>query len=64
MINEFDQLSNDFTSSLNEKEIYFRMINDNEFNGKGGSLVKSSAIKLNNDNENQIERLLETINRY
>ncbi len=79
-LREFQQLSNDLISSLNEKQIQFETMNDNELktfhdnlekyyeqveslNQKGELLLQSSAINLNDDNENQIEHLLETINR-
>ena len=55
---------------INDKVIHFETINDNEIekiyeqvelvNQKGELLLQSSA---NDSNENQIERLLETINR-
>ncbi len=79
-LREFQQLSNYLINTLNEKQIQFETINDDELknfynnlekyyeqiellNQKGELLLQSSAINLNDDNENQIEHLLETINR-
>jgi hypothetical protein len=79
-LREFQQLSNDLINSLNDKQIQFETMNEDELknfndnlkkyyqqvellNQKGELLLQSSATNLNDDNDNQIERLLETINR-
>jgi hypothetical protein len=69
-LREFYQLANHLLALINDKLIHFETINDNEIekiyeqvelvNQKGELLLQSSA---NDSNENQIERLLETINR-
>jgi hypothetical protein len=79
-LHEFQQISNELINSLNEKQIEFENMNENQLktfndqlekyyeqvellNQKGELLLQSSAINLNDDHENHIEHLLETINR-
>ncbi|CAF5056504.1 unnamed protein product, partial [Rotaria sp. Silwood1] len=62
-LREFHQLSKDLIDTLNEKQIQMSTINENELKNFHDDLEKYSAVNLNDDNENKIERLLETINR-
>jgi hypothetical protein len=69
-LREFYQLANHLLTLLNEKLTHFETINENEIekiyeqvelvNQKGELLLQSSA---SDSNENQVEHLLETINR-
>ncbi|CAF1104230.1 unnamed protein product [Adineta ricciae] len=80
-LREFQQLSNELTNSLNEKQQCLESLNESEaqslssdlgkiyeqieiLNQKGELLLQSSATNLSDDTDNQIERSLETINRY
>jgi chaperonin cofactor prefoldin len=57
-----DSLNNNELKNLNEElEKYYEQVE--LLNQKGELLLQSSATNLNDDNDNHIERLLETINR-
>jgi hypothetical protein len=79
-LREFQQISNELINSLNERQIEFDNMNENELqifnnqlekyyeqvellNQKGELLLQSSATNLNDEQDNHIEHLLETINR-
>lgn len=58
----FETMTDDELKSFNEDlEKFYEQVES--LNQKGELLLQSSASNLNDDNENQIERLLETINR-
>jgi len=69
-LREFEQLANHLLILLDEKQIHFETIDNDEIekvseqiellNQKGELLLQNSSI---DSNENQVERLLETINR-
>jgi hypothetical protein len=57
-----ESLNNNELKNLNEElEKYYEQVE--LLNQKGELLLQSSATNLNDDNDNHIERLLETINR-
>jgi len=58
----FEIMTDDELKSFNEDlDKFYEQVES--LNQKGELLLQSSASNLNDDNENQIERLLETINR-
>jgi hypothetical protein len=58
----FEAMTDDELKSFNEDlDKFYEQVES--LNQKGELLLQSSASNLNDDNENQIERLLETINR-